>query len=1214
MSRLDRIVALRTGEGVTAALMFAYSFLAMTSYNILKPITRSKFIDHLGSDNLPYVQLAAGVCIGLLIHVYIQAITRLPRRWVIPITQTTLAAILLAFWPLFGSDDTWVSVAFYVFGLMLGLLLISQFWTLANDIYDPRQARRIFGFIGAGASLGGATGAAITTFLVERVGIGNLLPVSATILLMCVAVAILVIRRQPPSSAFALAIEEHGVGATEAVQLLRQSRHLQVIALVIAFAAIGAVFVEQQLNMAADANRQSAEEIAKFLAQITVYLSLFGFVVQIGLTSRIHRSFGLVFALLLLPVTLGGTAAVILLSGALWAPGAARVLDSSLRYTIDKTTREVLFLPLPGDIKYRAKPFIDVTVDRFAKAVGAVVLLALIKPWGLGLDWKQISYASLIVMVGWIWFALVARREYLRSFRRSLEAHDLTPFDVRFEVGDAATLDVLVDHLSRPDEGTVLYAIDMLETLGKRNRISSLLLHHGSPRVRARVLNVLAADATSTAPWLPAAQKLLGDPDADVRAAAVRALVAAAGQDEGASRMRRFLADPEPRVAVSAAAELADSGRDADVAAAERTLSRFAADTRHANAAARRDVAAALARVQNPAFGSMLIPLIHDPDVDVAREAIASARAIGVSDALFVPALVSLLGHRELKREAREALIGYGTSIVEALDHFLHDPHEPIWVRRHIPATLARMPSQRAMDVLVGALGDPDGFLRFKIITAIETMRRSNPELTLPAEAIEARLIRETGGYYTYLTLRFNLVTAGHTARQSLFLRALDEKLERALDRIYRLLGLLHSPTDVLAARVAVESADVNTRARGLEYLDNVLQGTVRKRVMPILEDTLMADKVTHANSLLKSRPRDVTDTVAQLIHEHDPVVAAAAVHFAVVARVPGLDDDFDYLLSHRTTDPIVREAAAWARHSRQPAAADAEMPLTIVDLASRLQDVSVFRRVSVDELFRIAGAGRQVRHPRGQHLSRAGVVPDEVLFLIDGYGRLTGDAAHAATVASPAVLNIAELLEERPLRFGLDAETAVVTLSLGGPMFLTMLADNTATAQGLFQMLLANRNVELDWHEVNEPPAPRDGDPLDAVEKTLHLRQIPIFTHASVAQLQELTAVAREVPITTGDVLLGDRREPAIYHLLSGQITIERPGRPPVVAGPGATVGAAEALTNATGGRCIRVTAAGRALRLTHDDLFDVLGDHGELLQGVFGVVLSRHETDLTY
>ena len=58
------------------------------------------------------------------------------------------------------------------------------------------------------------------------------------------------------------------------------------------------------------------------------------------------------------------------------------MLDTSLRYTIDKTTREVLFLPLPADVKYRAKPFVDVTVDRFAKALGALLLLVLIKPWG----------------------------------------------------------------------------------------------------------------------------------------------------------------------------------------------------------------------------------------------------------------------------------------------------------------------------------------------------------------------------------------------------------------------------------------------------------------------------------------------------------------------------------------------------------------------------------------------------------------------------------------------------------------------------------------------------------------------------------------------------------------------------------------------------------------------------------------------------------------
>ena len=67
--------------------MFAYSFLAMTSYNIIQPITRSKFITSLGAENLPYVQFGAGLLIGVIMQGYSRATALLPRRWVIPLSQ-----------------------------------------------------------------------------------------------------------------------------------------------------------------------------------------------------------------------------------------------------------------------------------------------------------------------------------------------------------------------------------------------------------------------------------------------------------------------------------------------------------------------------------------------------------------------------------------------------------------------------------------------------------------------------------------------------------------------------------------------------------------------------------------------------------------------------------------------------------------------------------------------------------------------------------------------------------------------------------------------------------------------------------------------------------------------------------------------------------------------------------------------------------------------
>ncbi len=136
---LSPIVQVRAEESTTAFLMFAYSFLIMTSYNIVKPITRSKFISDLGADNLPYVLLGAGVLIGLVMTGYTWILGRLPRRWSLPIVQVAIVALLVGFWFLFQTDQEWVSVAFFFAGLILGILLISQFWTMANLVYDPRR-------------------------------------------------------------------------------------------------------------------------------------------------------------------------------------------------------------------------------------------------------------------------------------------------------------------------------------------------------------------------------------------------------------------------------------------------------------------------------------------------------------------------------------------------------------------------------------------------------------------------------------------------------------------------------------------------------------------------------------------------------------------------------------------------------------------------------------------------------------------------------------------------------------------------------------------------------------------------------------------------------------------------------------------------------------------------------------------------------------------
>ena len=1190
----------RRGEAATAWLMFAYAFLAMSAYNIVKPVTRSQFIISLGPDNLPYVQLAAGLLIGVLVYIYGHGVARVPRRWVVPVTQAGMAVLLLAFWPFVRGGSVAASAAFFVFGLALGLLLISQFWTLANDLYDSRQARRLFGFIGGGASLGGAMGATITRFSVDLVGTPNLLPISAAVLLACGVVVALIVRREPHAASSHAIEAERGVGLGAARQMLAESRQLRIITLLITCAGMSAVIIEQQLNMAAAAEHASVDGITRTLSEIAIWLSLAGFFVQVFLTRYLHGSTGLVVALLILPMTIGGTAVIILvLASGIWAPAAARVLDTSLRYTIDKTTREVLFLPLGQELKHRAKAFVDVTVDRFARAAAAIVLLIAIKPWGLGWSWPQLSYLSLAIVATWITLSFVARREYLMAFRRSLGRHEVEPAAVRFDAVDADTLGALVRELESPDEGSAIYALDMLETLGKHELVPAVVLQHGSARVRARALGVLEQRASGDpARWLPHARRLLNDPDAAVRAAAVRAVVAQ-GARGGADLVRRFLDDAESRVSATAAVELADSGNPADVELAELALTQLVVDTRQAAAPARRDAAAALGRIRNATFRSLLVPLLHDTETSVAREAIQSARALGPSDALFVPALVTRLGDRILKTAARETLISYGEEIVPVLAFFMNDPEEQPWVRRHVPATLARIPTQASMDALMVALDDPDGFLRYKVILAIETLRRGHPALQFPQAAIEARVVKETSRYYSALSLRYNLVEHDPEAEGSLLARALADKLARTVDRVFRLLGLRYAWTDVAAARYSLDHGDTRVRASALEYLDNLLNGDVRRRVMPMLDVAPMAEKVRYANSVLKSRPRDVSDTLAQLVHDEDPVVAGAALQFlGTRGFTEALGEDLDYLRT-RSPHSFLRDAAAWLQG---PAIQkDDPTALPIVELVARLRAVPVFAYVSVDELFRIALTSQPVRHGRGAVVADSGVPAEAVVFLLEG----AVDSTSTGRISAPAALNFADVVQGRPLACRVEAASPIAGVAVRSVAFLTMIADNVAMAQGLFRMLLAGGHTRAVG-AVNLPQNGVAGFTTDTLEVARRFRQSPIFGHATGEQLKDLVVATREVRLSRGDVLWDHRRAPAIYHVLAGEVRLEAGDQPGVVAGVGSTVGVAETLCGESAGRRAVVERDGRALRLDSDELFDVLADHGDLLQGVFRGVIA--------
>ena len=689
-------------------------------------------------------------------------------------------------------------------------------------------------------------------------------------------------------------------------------------------------------------------------------------------------------------------------------------------------------------------------MDRFAKALGAVIILILIKPWGLGLGWQELGYASLTLTAIWIVMAMRAKREYLTAFRRQIERHEVESTGIRVASADLQCIETLVEELAHPDEERVLYAIDLLESIEKRHLVTPLLLFHASPRVRSRAVRVLQGQGRERlARWAPTIEPLLTDPDPDVRGAAIGAIAMARGQD-AVVLMRTFLEDTDPRIAVVAAVALARSTDPADVEAAESTLRTLAGSM---DSTARQEVAQALGHTKEPRFRSLLVPLLLDAHLEVARAAMASAQRLGPVDFLFVPALISRLRDRGLKEQARTALVAHGEAIVEPVVHFLRDEREDAWVRRHLPAVLSRVPGPRAMEALVRAVSDRDALVRDNAILALETLRRDSTNIDLPRASLEMLVLDECRRYANALTLHANLCDHETIGRDTLLARALAERQVRASDRVFRLLHLMYPEGNIASVRWTYDTGATRARAAACEYLDTLLSGQLRRRVLLMIEDMPTSERVRRVNVQFHTRRRDPEDTLAQLIHDEDATLAAAAIHLVAERGIGTLTADLEYILAHpNPVDRYISEAASWALAATRLSVAERRAtwlePFPVVEVVDRLRNIRFFADVSVEELFRLAASGRQVRHEHGSPLYARGLRPDALLLLIDG--TVEGDAT-GPTVA-PAALAVDETLGIRPVNDEMRASGAAITLMLEREDFFTVLSNDTELGTRSFQ------------------------------------------------------------------------------------------------------------------------------------------------------------------
>src|SRR3989338_2772490 len=180
-----RFAHIQPGEGRKVTLTFLYFFLIITAYYLLKPVSRSLVLGELGSRLVPYVDLVCAVLMGPVVTVFARLVDRVPKSTLVSGSFGVVIAILLGFWKLLALPVPWAAAAFYIWVAIFSVLVVTLFWLVANDLYRPREAKRLFGFIGSGGILGGIVGSSLAAAWAKVLGTENLILLSAALLCLC---------------------------------------------------------------------------------------------------------------------------------------------------------------------------------------------------------------------------------------------------------------------------------------------------------------------------------------------------------------------------------------------------------------------------------------------------------------------------------------------------------------------------------------------------------------------------------------------------------------------------------------------------------------------------------------------------------------------------------------------------------------------------------------------------------------------------------------------------------------------------------------------------------------------------------------------------------------------------------------------------------------------------------------------------------------------
>ena len=1041
---LKKLFKINQGEGLPTLILF-FHFFAYVAISITGTAARDAyFLNMVDKKYLPLMFLAIAIVLSIVIEIYSRLSKNRDLSTIVTGTGIIFIATLLA---IQKHLEGWVIPFLYVWKDVIDAIIITQFWLIASQVFDPRQAKRLFGLLGAGGALAAIIiGSSISQF-VSVFGSENLLFVTMSFIIIVILMANLI---RPYRN---LNEQKHQTSKKDVHKNTGKSftPYLKSLAIIIGLAAVASRVVDYQFKITAVASFPNQDDLVNFFGQYYAVTGVATMIIQLFITSRLLSRFGIIVAILILPTLFMAGAAGFLMSPVLAAVYISKFSDQVFRFTFHNASIQLLWIPVKRTIKNRLKPVIEGSIRAGLEGVSGILIFLSITMFNVPIHYLSISI--ILITIYWIKRSFRLKKLYIKELQSAIEKRELNFEELTLDIQDEAMVKTINLALNNDDESQQILALEMIKDIPLTPWKDSLnrLLNDGSMIVKKEILNISFDDEN-----IISDQKIISliNNESDLEIESIEIAGKRKLTDALPIIMDRIDAENKEKQLIAAAAI---RNIDPDSSNKEKDLLLSAFNSNDENICSL--IIIQMKNDNEILPDEKLIKYLNEESSKVRNAALSVAESR--ASLVLLPHIIQCLSYPRSAMPARSALQVYDENeVVKLLIENAQNQNVEKSLVIGVIRTIKKYPTKDSIDMLLSVISPKIPPIQAVAVDSLIHIARELP-LDEKQIAITKEELIKTSKYAYEKIIALSQIEENE---KNQLLRYLLQDEVRKLIPVIMKLGILDKPQTPIETYIQyVLNNEEDKLPYVLEFFENIFSQEERKIVNSLIDDISIEDKCKVAKNHFDELTTDINQFLGYYIGTIQELKVALTLDYAFrtnnqeilgKANWSNLPESFiikDIITRHSKESPD--SLNTWPINDYLLDSNQLTMYSTL-EKAMILKSVDLFASIPSQELIRVAQIAEEEEYQTDTSLCKEGDYGDCMYIIANGKVKVHKGDRTLVELEKGAFVGDMALLDQEPRSADLTTSLETTLLKISQDAFYELMSSNFEIMNGILKII----------------------------------------------------------------------------------------------------------------------------------------------------------------